>query len=356
MKNKLLILLVLLSPLYSNAQYNKVGEIDNLRSDYRILFYNVENLFDTKDDSLKNDAEFLPQGVKYWTWKRYQDKCTKIAKIIMAVGGWELPEIVGLCEVENKRTLNGILYATPLKKANYQIIHKESPDHRGIDVALLYQPDRFFPIDTTFLKLKYNNSSYSTTREILYVKGATHTDDTLHVFVNHWPSRWGGQLESEHKRVSAAQLLKHKVDSIFHDNTKAKVIIMGDFNDYPNNKSITKTLNAIEPDNIILNDQLYNLASVLKKKSSIASNKYKGIWGMLDQFIVSGALLNSNGILQTNKNNMFIFAPDYLLETDVSYKGKRPFRTYIGYKYHGGFSDHLPVYLDLWRTLNDENK
>jgi len=354
MKNSLCFLLVILSPLISYAQSKSEGELSGLRSDYRILFYNVENLFDTKDDSLKNDAEFLPQGEKYWTWKKYQDKCAKVAKTIIAVGGWELPEIVGLCEIENRRTLNGILYSTPLKKANYKIIHKESPDHRGIDVALFYQPDRFFPIDTAFLKLTYNNSSLSTTREILYVKGATHTDDTLHIFVNHWPSRWGGQFESEHKRISAAQLLRNKVDSIFQNNTKAKIIIMGDFNDYPYNKSINKTLKASVPDKEIINNELYNLATILKKKKSIASYKYKGVWGMLDQFIVSGALMNTNGILQAQPNNMFLFAPDYLLEKDNSYKGIRPCRTYIGYKYHGGFSDHLPVYLDLWRNLDDD--
>ena len=354
MKNSLCFLLVILSPLISYSQSDRTGEIDNLRSDYRILFYNVENLFDTKDDSLKNDAEFLPQGAKYWTWKKYQDKCSKIAKIIMAVGGWELPEIVGLCEIENRKTLNGILYSTPLKKGNYKIIHNESPDHRGIDVALLYQADRFFPIDTSFLKLTYNKSSYSTTREILYVKGATHTDDTLHIFVNHWPSRWGGQLESENKRISAAQLLRSKVDSLFRYNSKTKIIIMGDFNDYPDNKSINNTLKASMPNKEIIDNELYNLASILENKSSIASHKYKGVWGMLDQFIVSGALMNANGILQAQPNNMFIFAPNYLLETDNSYKGIRPNRTYIGYKYHGGFSDHLPVYLDLWRNLDDE--
>lgn len=353
MKNGLCFLLVLFLPLVSYAQPISAGEIEDLRSDYRILFYNVENLFDTKDDSLKNDAEFLPQGEKYWTWKKYQDKCSKIGKIIMAVGGWELPEIVGLCEIENRKTLNGILYSTPLKKGNYKIIHKESPDRRGIDVALLYQPDRFFPIDTSFLKLIYNKPDHSTTREILYVKGATHTDDTLHFFVNHWPSRWGGQLESEHKRISAALLLRNKVDSIFSDNGKAKIIIMGDFNDYPDNKSLTKALKTRVPNKEIINNELYNLASILEKKSSIASHKYKGIWGMLDQFIISGALMNTNGILQTQPNNMFLFAPSYLLETDNSYKGLRPFRTYIGYKYHGGFSDHLPVYLDLWRTLDN---
>lgn len=354
MKNSLCFLLVLLSPLTSYSQSKSKGELDGLRADYRILFYNVENLFDTKDDSLKNDAEFLPQGAKYWTWKKYQDKCAKIAKTIIAVGGWELPEIVGLCEIENRKTLNGILYSTPLKKANYRIIHQESPDHRGIDVALFYQPDRFFPIDTAFLELTYNKSSQSTTREILYVKGATHTDDTLHLFVNHWPSRWGGQLESEYKRISAALLLRSKIDSIFQVNTKAKIIIMGDFNDYPDNKSLSETLKSKDPGKEIINNELYNLATTLKKQNSIGSYKYKGIWGMLDQFIVSGALINPNGVLHTQASNMFIFAPDYLLENDNSYKGIRPYRTYVGYTYHGGFSDHLPVYLDLWRILDND--
>jgi len=352
MKNIFSFLLVLLFTLNSFSQSKSEKEINALRSDYRILFYNVENLFDTKDDSLKNDAEFLPQGQKYWTWKKYQDKCTKIAKIIMASGGWELPEIVGLCEIENKRTLNGILYSTPLKKAKYQIIHNESPDHRGIDVALFYQADRFFPLDTSFLKLFYDDSDHSTTREILYVKGVTHTDDTLHLFVNHWPSRWGGQLESEYKRIAAARLVRSKVDSIFDQSSKAKIIIMGDFNDYPNNKSLSKTLKASVPNEKFKNDDLYNLASYLENNQSIASHKYQGVWGMLDQFIVSGSLMNANGILQTQPKNMHLFAPPYLLETDKSYKGMRPFRTYIGYKYHGGFSDHLPIYLDLWRKLD----
>lgn len=354
MKNKLYFLLVLLFPLTSFSQSRYEKEVDDLRSDYRILFYNVENLFDTKDDSLKNDAEFLPQGQKYWSWKKYQDKCSKIAKIIMATGGWELPEIVGLCEIENKRTLNGILYSTPLKKSNYKIIHKESPDHRGIDVALFYQPERFSPIDTSFINVIYEGAEHSTTRDILYVKGVTHTDDTLHLFVNHWPSRWGGQLESEHKRITAARLLRNKIDSIFDGYSRSKIIIMGDFNDYPNNKSLTQTLKANTPNEEFKDDELYNLAAFLERNHSIASNKYQGVWGMLDQFIVSGALMNAHGILQTQPKNMHLFAPSYLLETDNSYKGIRPFRTYIGYKYQGGFSDHLPIYLDLWRNLDEE--
>ncbi|RXQ97629.1 endonuclease [Ancylomarina salipaludis] len=353
MKNITFLILVLFFHQSSFSQSKSGGKLDDLRSDYRILFYNVENLFDTKDDSLKNDAEFLPQGQKYWTWNKYQDKCTKIAKVIIAAGGWQVPDIVGLCEIENKNVLKGIIYSTPLNKARYQIIHKESPDHRGIDVALLFQPASFFPIDTAFLRLIYDGASHSSTRDILYVKGTTHTDDTLHLFVNHWPSRWGGQLESEHKRIAAAKLLRNKVDSIFNINSKAKIIIMGDFNDYPNNKSITTTLRANKPKLQFKNNELYNLASFLEDNSSIASHKYQDVWGMLDQFIISGALMNGNGILNAQPSDMHLFAPPFLLEDDKTYKGIQPFRTYIGYKYHGGFSDHLPVYLDLWRHLEN---
>jgi len=355
MKNTLYFLLVFLYPFCSFSQSNLGTDINALRADYRILFYNVENLFDIKDDSLSNDAEFLPGGEKYWTWKKYQDKCFKIGKVIMAAGGWELPDIIGLCEIENKSTLYGIIHMSHLRKAGYEIIHRESPDHRGIDVALFFQPERFTPIDTSYLQLIYPGETKSTTREILYVKGSTHTEDTLHLFVNHWPSRWGGQLESEQKRITAAKVLRNKLDSIFKEESKAKVIIMGDFNDYPDNKSLTRVLRARIPLADFRDDDLYNLGGFLEKRRSIASHKYHGKWGMLDQFIVSGALMNANGILQCQPKDMHLFAPDYLLESDASYMGKRPLRTYIGFKYHGGFSDHLPVYLDLWRALDEDD-
>lgn len=353
MKNTLYFLLVFLFPFISFSQSNSGKDINALRADYRILFYNVENLFDIRDDSLKNDTEFLPRGKKYWTWKKYQDKCFKIGKVIMAAGGWELPDIIGLCEIENRSTLYGIINMSHLRKADYEIIHRESPDHRGIDVALFYQVERFTPIDTSYLQLIYPGATESTTREILYVKGKTHTEDTLHLFVNHWPSRWGGQLESEQKRMAAAQVLRNKLNSIFKTEPKAKIVIMGDFNDYPHNKSLAQVLKAQVPLAEFRDHELYNLSAFLEKRSAIASHKYQGKWGMLDQFIVSGALMNNNGILQCRPADMHLFAPNYLLESDKSYMGKRPFRTYIGYKYHGGFSDHLPIYLDLWRTLDD---
>lgn len=348
MKISAVILLIFLN-FYGSAQSILEGGEDNKRGDFRAIFYNVENCFDCFDDSLKLDEEFLPAGVRHWNWEKYQQKVNRISKVIMAAGGWEFPDIIGLCEIENRFVLDGIFKYGNLNKLNYQIIHKESPDRRGIDVALIYQPEVFQPIDTAFIPLIYTDETASTTREIIYVKARLLTEDTLHVFVNHWPSRWGGQLDSEHKRISAAKLIRVKVDSIFQKSKKANVLIMGDFNDYPDNKSLHLTLDAKPVSGNITDQQLYNLASQFVTKGSIGSHKYQGKWGMLDQFIVSGTLLNKSAVLFCDKEGMSVFAPDFLLEKDETYFGIKPYRTFVGYKYHGGFSDHLPVILDFWR-------
>jgi len=326
------------------------GKEEDKRGDLRVMFYNVENCFDCFDDSLTLDNDFLPQGERHWNWDKYKQKTNKISKVILAAGGWEFPDIIGLCEIENRFVLDGIFKLGHFNKINYQIIHRESPDRRGIDVALVYQSEVFQPIDTSFLQVKYNGEKNSTTREILYVKGKTHTSDTIHVFVNHWPSRWGGQLESEHKRISAASVLKNTIDSIQLGNSLAKILIMGDFNDHPENESLKRILQAKSPiDGDHLSNNLYNLSESFVKNGSIGSYKYQGKWGMLDQFIVSGSFLNKTGILYCEQDGMSIFAPDFLLESDETHFGIKPFRTFVGYKYHGGFSDHLPIVLDLWR-------
>lgn len=332
-----------------SAQSILKGGEDQKRGDFRVMFYNVENCFDCFNDSLKLDDEFLPMGERHWTWEKYQKKTKKIAKVIMAAGGWEFPDIIGLCEIENRFVLDGIFKFGHLNKVGYQIIHRESPDRRGIDVALVYQPEVFHPIDTSFIQLVYKGEEKSTTREILYVKASLHTSDTIHVFVNHWPSRWGGQLESEYKRLTAAKLLRNQVDSIQKCSPKANILIMGDFNDYPDNKSLSTVLAAESIKSKINDKELYSLAIDLNRYTSIGSHKYQGRWGMLDQFIVSGTLLNQSAVLYCKNDGMSLFAPDFLLEKDKTHYGLKPFRTYVGYKYHGGFSDHLPVILDFWR-------
>jgi predicted extracellular nuclease len=311
------------------------------------MFYNVENLFDTENDSLKNDEEFLPNGPKFWTKTKYYTKLNQIATTIVSLGGWSPPEIVGLCEVENRKVLDDLCKKTGLKNLNYRIIHKESPDKRGVDVALLYQKNSFKPLTYKAVKVVFPFSPESATRDILYVKGISKNKDTLHVFVNHWPSRWGGQLESENRRMHAAKTLRNEVDSIFKINPNAKIVITGDFNDYPENKSIKEILNAkINYENPRSNE-LYNLSSFLEQTKKIGSHKHEGNWGVLDQIIVSGALLNAQSGLKSAKENAHIFSADFLLIDDETYTGKKNFRTYLGYKYLGGYSDHLPVFLDL---------
>lgn len=349
MKFSLLALYFLSFLRLCSAQSILDGSEEGKRGDFRLMFYNVENLFDCFDDSLTLDNEFLPIGERNWTWEKYQKKSQKVAKVILAAGGWEFPDLIGLSEIENRFVLDGLFKLGYLNNTGYEIIHRESPDRRGIDVALAYQPETFQPIDTSFLSLIYEGDSISTTREILYVKGKTHTDDTLHVFVNHWPSRWGGQLESENRRVTAAKLLKEKVAEIFLGNSNALIVIMGDFNDYPNNKSLHNELNALWPEKEFCNNKLYNLAYLFLNKTGIGSHKYQGVWGMLDQFIVSGALLNKSGVLYCEPNGMSLFKPSFLLETDNTYFGEKPFRSFVGYKFNDGFSDHLPIVLDLWR-------
>ena len=314
---------------------------------YKIMFYNVENLFDTNNDSITNDEEFLPDGDRYWTKYKYYDKLKNIYKVIVAVGGWNPPAIVALCEIENHQVLNDLVYNTPLVKFEYQIIHHESPDRRGIDVGLLFRKELFKPLYNKAIHVNFPESPDYKTRDILYVKGVASKTDTLHIFVNHWPSRWGGQLESEENRITAAATLKNQVDSIFAVNAHSNIIITGDFNDTPVNKSLKDILEAKLKFDSIENNQLYNLSYHLQQTQNIGSHKYQGDWAMLDQIIVSGHLLDQNNPLYSKLNDVHVFNDEFLLEPDESFYGYKPKRTFIGYKYNGGFSDHLPTYLIL---------
>ncbi|MFO7842697.1 MAG: endonuclease [Bacteroidales bacterium] len=314
---------------------------------YKIMFYNVENLFDTENDSLKNDEEFLPDGDRYWTKSKYFNKLNKIYKVIIAVGEWNPPAIIGVCEIENRNVLSDLANKTPLMKYKYQVIHHESPDRRGIDVGLLYRKELFHPVYNKAIPVNYPDNPDYKTRDILYVKGIANKTDTLHIFINHWPSRWGGQLESEDKRVTAAITLKNSVDSIFNCNPHSNIIITGDFNDTPINKSVKDFLQANLNFESIENTKLYNASHYLQQTINIGSHKYQGKWAMLDQFIISGYLLNEENDIFTRLDDVHVFNKDFLLEPDDGFYGYKPNRTFIGYRYHGGYSDHLPVYMIL---------
>ncbi|MFD1551267.1 hypothetical protein DNU06_12905 [Putridiphycobacter roseus] len=313
------------------------------KSGIRIMFYNVENLFHPSDDPLKKDEEFTPDGTRYWTNYRYWTKLKQIAQNIIAIGEWEPPAIVGLCEVENIQCLNDLVHNTPLKAFDYKIIHQESKDNRGIDVAFIYRP-AFFPlINFHSFVLNFPDQSRSS-RDILMLSGLV-GKDTLHCFVNHWPSRYGGQLATAPKRGYAALVLKSKIDSIQRGNPNANILAMGDFNDYPNDVSLSEILAAHKDSTSLKYNELINLSWQFVSKTG--TNKYQHEWHVLDQFIINKKLMTAGNSLHTDFELIKIFSPEWLLEPEKDGFGKKPYRTYMGYKYQGGFSDHLPIYLDI---------
>lgn len=339
MKNLSILLLLL---FYSFSLLSQGYEKQCLK----VMCYNVENYFDCVDDSLTIDEEYLPNGMRAWNNEKYLNKQTNISKVITAVGGWDAPALVGLCEIESEKCLKDLTRYSGLKNLKYKFIHYESPDARGVDVALLYQPNIFRPIHSEPIQINFPNST-SKTRDILYVRGKVPSGDTLQVFVCHLPSRLGGELESEERRIFVASVLRNRVDSIFASDSKANIIIMGDFNDYPTNNSMLETLKALPPSDVSKEGELYNLMYPIHV-SGKGSHKFEGEWGALDQMIVSANLLNPTNSLFTLSTDAHVFEAEFLLENDEKYLGKQPARTYVGMKYKGGFADHLPVYIDLW--------
>ena len=315
---------------------------------FRIAFYNVENLFDTEDNPRKNDNEFLPDGTRNWTYGRYQNKVTNLARVISAMGEWGYPAIVGLCEVENEKVLNDLTQRSPLKKAAYRHIVTNSPDQRGINTALLYQREKFRLITQASITIEFPYNKRKQTRDILYVSGLIASRDTLDLFVCHFPSRRGGEKESEADRVYVASVLKAKTDSLFSVRKKANIIIMGDFNDEPSNKSLVETLKAQRSLGKIERTGLYNLSSQFERQKNQGSYKYGRQWNILDQIIVSGNLLEtSRGQFRALPHSYTIFRRDFMMTDDTTNGGKRMKKTFHGYRHEGGYSDHLPVYVDF---------
>ena len=317
------------------------------RERLRFAFYNVENLFDPFDDSLTADEEFLPGGIRGWTWQRFDQKLDRIYKVLTALGGWEPPAMIGLCEVENYFVLHRLVTQTPLRKHQYRIIHDDSPDTRGIDVALLYRPGIFREVGYRYHRVTGHGLLPEPTRDILYVKGSLDEGRDLHVFINHWPSRWEGTLESRPGRLAAAAVLKHLVDSLFLENKHSCIIVAGDFNDEITDISLRDSLRVKLPVSRRSVEGLF-LPCVDQVPGTSGSLKYRGRWYGFDLVLVSSTLLWDPACC-VSQEGFRIFSAAYLLEDDPVWLGTRPYRTYLGYRYHGGFSDHLPVYIDLVR-------
>jgi len=332
-------ILVLLTVLFNKVYPQVENDLP-----VRLMFYNAENFFDTYDDTLKDDDDFLPGGLMRWNYERYLKKVNSVYKVIIAAGEWYPPAIIGFSEIENRKVLNDLINLTYFSKFNYGIVHEESNDTRGIDVCLIYNKQIAELLAYRYMIPSEYGSVTFASRSILYSKWLI-SGDTVHIFLNHWPSRRGGVLAGETKRESISEMIRAKTDSIQNaENGNAKIIIAGDFNCTPADNEISILLN----ENVTLQNpySLLNLSAGLSK-AGIGTYRYMGTWEMIDQVIVSEALINNGNGLFTRQDLLRIFKPDFLLKRDEKYPGFTPFSTYLGYRYQGGFSDHLPVLLDL---------
>ena len=317
------------------------------RGDIRFVSYNVENLFDMFDDPEKADDEFLPWGFRGWNKDRYNKKLKDIYKVLVNMGGWELPEIIGLIEVENRLVLEELISRTPLSMHGYAIIHHDSPDARGIDVAIIYRKEHFIPLYDEAIPVRFPFDTMARTRDILYVSGIVNKKDTLHILLCHYPSRRGGQATSEPRRVFVSTLVRAKVDSILAINPAANIIVAGDLNDEPANRSVYEVLRAKGKMADMQAGDLYNYMYPMKEKG-LGTYKFQGFWNMLDHIIVSSGLLDKSSGLYSLPHSAHIFRPDWLTVPDDASPGVKPFYTFTGAVYTGGYSDHFPVYLDLY--------
>ena len=281
-----------------------------------VVFYNLENLYDPYDDTTKLDDEFTSKGMKRWTFSKFLVKLDHLAKTFIAIGGWEPPAMIGMCEVENRYVLNKMIYETPLKKYKYKFIHYESADARGIDVALLYRPDVFKVVFSRNISIQFPFDSFLHTRDILYVKWVLFSTDTVHIFVNHWPSRRGGFTESVPKRRLVAQTLRSALDSLQQNRVDPKIIIMGDFNDEPDQPAICEVLKAEAYSTQTTPASLVNLMLPKMNNGNEGTYKFQGKWAILDQFMVSGNFLMKEKGLQTSPGSVHIFHAAFLMEED----------------------------------------
>jgi hypothetical protein len=354
----------------------------------RILFWNVENLFDTQDDPQTNDSEFLPQSARHWTPKRYRTKLQHVGEVIVESGGWRVtstaqwqpPACIACAEVENETVLRDLLRRTPVGQMGYVPLITHSPDRRGINIAFLYRPMAFRLIGFESWRLVLPGTSRPT-RDLLHVWGcvAGAAPDTLDLIFCHLPSRYGGATASQPARSAAHRCMRQHIDSLTAVRRQLSVLVLGDMNDYPHTPQLQQELRLLPPPlkkpkspasglpllrtERIQADSLYNLMLLLNRKtihSDVAvptlptagigdipatvevygSHKYQGKWGFLDQCFVTGSVLRR--IVAYG-----VFCRPMMLTEDATHLGVRPLRSYYGYRYEGGYSDHLPIIVDL---------
>ena len=315
--------------LHTAASAQESNEKENI-----VMFWNIENFFDFKDEG-KNDSdrEFSPEGERRWTGSRFYAKCNAIAKTVLWIKDiyGNIPDVAGFAEVENLFVLKSIINSGPLKKSDYRIVHYDSSDPRGIDVALIYRNDIFEKTASKPCRITNSSGDPANTRDILCVTLKNRKTGHLTAFiVNHHPSKFSGASSSRPKRETAMRRLKSICDSIRSEHTGIDIVAMGDFNDTPDNGLFS-----------ILEDNMTNMSSELYCKGE-GTIRYKGRWDLIDMFIVSNQL--------AGHCRMSILYPPFLMTADRTYGGLKPLRTYSGPKYEGGVSDHCPIILQIGLT------
>lgn len=312
-------------------------------SKHPVIFYNVENLFDTIDDPrLQGNEEFTPEGDKEWNHERYAEKLNRLSEALLLANG-STPLAFGMAEIENRKVVEDLIRTEKLSAVPYKIVHFDSEDRRGIDCVFVYD-SRFLKTQLeTKLIVQVEDEPHFRTRDILHIKGLI-SGHEIHFFVNHWPSRREGIKESENRRHAAAQLLRAEIDEILSFNEDANIIVMGDFNDTPEDLSIREILRAKGQHEQKSGDLINLLIEEHKKGEGTVVHERQ--WDVFDQLIVSQGLLQGQSGLEIERNNAFIVRNPKLLYTFED-GNQKPNSSYGGDFYQGGYSDHLPVYLSL---------
>jgi predicted extracellular nuclease len=317
---------------------------------HKVVFYNVENLFDTINDPEVIDEEFLPDGAKRWNTAKYTKKIGNLERVFFDIASIDknYPAVIGLAEVENRGVLEDIIATPKMRPGNYRIAHFDSPDKRGVDVAFLYRPDVFKLKGSKAVKEIFPTRPEFRTRDIVTMWGTIDGEDFVFM-VAHWPSRLGGKEQSEYLRVAVGTQMRAMADSILAENPATKIIMMGDFNDDPTDKSVATALGAKAKRSELKEGDLYN-PFINMLKAGLGTLAYNDMWNIFDNMVVSQNLVNGDKNklqLQPAAKSKFdgnIFKQSYMIQQEGQYKGY-PLRTFVGNNFQGGFSDHFPVYI-----------
>lgn len=317
-----------------------------------IGFYNVENLFDTLDTPGVRDAEYTPDGKNQWNTEKYFEKLDRLSEVLQMMGTEKTPDglaVVGLAEIENRTVIEDLINTSRLKDRDYEIVHYDSPDKRGVDVGLIYQPKYFTVESSKSYTLTIDGMDNFYTRDQLLVSG-DFLGERMHFMVAHWPSRRGGEKRSSHLREAAARLGKSVIDSIQKaENGNAKIIFMGDLNDDPVNVSVKEYMNSVGKENKVKEGDLFNPFESYYKKG-IGTLAWRDVWNLFDQIMLTPAFVTNKNFESFQFYKAVVFNKPFLMQKEGRFKGY-PYRSYAGGQYLGGYSDHFPTYIFLLKEI-----